>query len=112
MQADQLTVGEVGCAWVKVVAVVVNPCRWQRPRPPKGPASWVLSSLSCGPGDGSTEMSGLSRVRDGGRFASGAVGLGCAHQDRVGEIYRANLGGGALCPSLGLSFQISKMGAK
>ena len=49
------------------------------------------------------ETSGLSRVRDRGRFASGAVGLGCAHQDRVGEICQANIGGGPL-PLLGPQF--------
>lgn len=80
-----------------------NLCRWRCPRPPKGPASWVLSSVSCGPGDGGTEMEGgLPQV-----LWAWAVPT----RTKLGK-FAGQILGGDLCSFLGLSFHISKMGAK
>lgn len=83
--ADQLTVGEVGSAWVKVGAAAVTPA---------GGSALVLPRALRAGSLVSVLWARRWWHRDGGRFASGTVGLGCAHQDEVGEICRANLGGG------------------
>lgn len=84
--ADQLTVGEVGSAWVKVGAVAVNPCRWRCPRSSQWPCGrLVLSSVSCGQEMVAQRRVACPEVRDGGGLPQVLWALGYAHQDEVGE---------------------------
>lgn len=80
-----------------------NPCRWQCPRPPKGPASWVSRQCLVG-----QEMV-AQRWRE---VCLRYCGPGLCPPGRSWGNLPGKSWGGDLCSFLGLSFHISKMGAK
>lgn len=80
---------------------------------PNGPASWVLSSVSCGPGDGGTEAEWpVQGQRRRGGLPQVLWAWAMPTRTEVGGICRGQILGEDLCSFLGLSFHISKMGAK